>query len=501
MGPRANASLLALAVTLTAWRAGSEAPPASGAPPTVAPAAPAAPAPSRPVAAIVDAVQALTRSIAGFGGQVSVAVLDVETGELLGAANEHKPLNPASNAKVLTAAAALATLRGTHRYETGLYGQIRGGSVASLVLRGHGDPSLSTKDLWDLVRALRDAGVRKVDGDILVDQRFFDDSHVPPAFEQQPNEWAYFRAPVSAVALNENTITMTVRPTAKGQPATVVFDPPGFVDVDGKVETGDDGHPAGVTLALAPSGQRLVAHVGGRIPESSRSQSFTRRVDDPSLLAGYALKALLVQAGITVAGDVKTGGEGAKTLIVSHRSRPLSELLYELGKQSDNFYAEMVMKTLGGEKRGRPARTDAGAEVVVKWLGEIGALEEGTVVKNGSGLFDANRVTASTFVKVLRAAWRDPALQSEFVAQLAIGGVDGTLHGRFRKEKARRSVRAKTGTLEGAAALTGYVLGPPGKGPYAFSIVVNGVAGKVSGTRVAIDKCVEAIARTRWQGG
>jgi D-alanyl-D-alanine carboxypeptidase/D-alanyl-D-alanine-endopeptidase (penicillin-binding protein 4) len=80
-------------------------------------------------------------------------------------------------------------------------------------------------------------GIRKVDGDILVDQRYFDDQTTPPAFEQQPNEWAAFRAPVSAVALNGNTITLSIRPTTAGQPATAWFDPPGFVDSEGSVKT------------------------------------------------------------------------------------------------------------------------------------------------------------------------------------------------------------------------------------------------------------------------
>jgi D-alanyl-D-alanine carboxypeptidase/D-alanyl-D-alanine-endopeptidase (penicillin-binding protein 4) len=305
---------------------------------------------------------------------------------------------------------------------------------------------------------------------------------------------------VSAVALDENTVTMTVRPGAKDAAALVSFDPPGFVDVDGTVKTSEDGKAQNVTLQLAPSGLRLAAHLGGHVPASSKPVSYTRRVDNPALLAGYALKALLLASGIQVSGDVKPGGEGVKTALVLHRSRPLSELLYELGKQSDNFYAEMVFKTLGAEKKGRPGKSADGAEVTTRYLAEIGALEEGTVIKNGSGLFDANRVSAWTTAKLLRAAYRDPSMSAEYVAQLAIGGVDGTLHGRFRSHKATRVVRAKTGTLESAAALSGYVLGPPGKGPIAFSIVVNAVAGKVSGTRVAIDKCVEAVVKHLWRG-
>ncbi len=468
-------------------------------------AAPTAPRPAetttsiaRPVPALVEALSGLARTIRGYGGDLGVAVLDVGTGELLAAHNDRRLLNPASNAKVFTAAAALSLLHGNYRYETALYGEQRGASVAKLVLRGQGDPSLCTKDLWDLVRDLREEGVRKIEGDIYVDQRFFDENFVPPAFEQQPNEWAYFRAPVSAIALNENTVTMIVRPGGADGAALVSFDPPGFVDIDGTIHTSNDDRPQNIRLELSPSGERLLARVAGSIPKSAPPMRFTRRVDNPMLLAGYALKSLLTNAGIQVAGDVRLGAEPVKASLAMHRSRPLSALLYELGKQSNNFYAEMVFKTLGAERRGRPGRAANASDVLARFLNEVGAFEEGTIFKNGSGLFDADRVSAGATVRLLRAAYRDPTIGPEFVAQLAVGGVDGTLHGRFVSEKEHRSVRAKTGTLESIAALSGYVMGPAGKSPVAFSMLVNDIPGKVSGARAAIDKCVDSIVRYQW---
>jgi D-alanyl-D-alanine carboxypeptidase/D-alanyl-D-alanine-endopeptidase (penicillin-binding protein 4) len=446
-----------------------------------------------------EAVTALTRKISDYGGHLGVAILDIQSGELLAAQNDRRPLNPASNAKLFTAAVALAQLHGTYHFETGIYGETKGASVTKLVLRGFGDPSLMTRDLWEMVQDLKDRGVRRIDTDILVDQHFFDESFVPPAFEQQPNEWASFRAPVSALALNENTLTMTVRPTSVDAPAVVSFDPPGYVDVEGTVKTSADGHPESIRLDLAPNGRRMLARVGGSIPETERVVSFVRRVDDPALLAGYALRALLVASGVAVTGDVKPGGEQVKSLLVLHRSRPLSSLLYELGKASDNFYAEMVLKTIGAEQKGRPGKSGDGADVVTRYLRDVGALEDGTIIKNGSGLFDANRVSALGTVKLLRAAYRDSAITNEYVAQLAIGGVDGTLHKRFRELRDKRLLRAKTGTLEATVALSGYVLAPPGKSPLAFSILVNDVAGKVSGARAAVDQCAEAIVKHLWR--
>jgi len=117
------------------------------------------------------------------------------------------------------------------------------------------------------------------------------------------------------------------------------------------------------------------------------------------------------------------------------------------------------------------------------------------VIKNGSGLFDADRVTAYSTVELLRWAWRDPGVQPEYVAQLSVGGVDGTLHKRFRSDLTKRRVRAKTGTLDDVISLSGYVLRDGGRGPVAFSILFNHVSGKQDGARHAADRLVELIAR------
>ncbi|MEO6418447.1 MAG: D-alanyl-D-alanine carboxypeptidase/D-alanyl-D-alanine-endopeptidase, partial [Polyangiaceae bacterium] len=287
------------------------------------------------------------------------------------------------------------------------------------------------------------------------------------------------------------------RPGAEGSPALSSFDPPGFVDVEGSVGTAGEGADS-VGLALSPNGKRLSAKLSGSIGADAKLVRYTRRVDDPTLLAGYALRALLDQAQIKLGGEVKVGTAKSGQILVRHTSEPLSALLFELGKASNNFYAEMIFKTMGGEIKARPAKSADAADLVAKWLTKIGANDAGVIIKNGSGLFDSNRATAYSMSELLRYAWRDAASQPEFVAQLSIGGVDGTLHKRFRGERIRRAVRAKTGTLDDAIALSGYVLGPPGKGPIAFSILFNHVSGKASAARIAADGLVEHIAKRQW---
>jgi D-alanyl-D-alanine carboxypeptidase/D-alanyl-D-alanine-endopeptidase (penicillin-binding protein 4) len=456
------------------------------------------------------AVRSLVNDRSLKDAQVGVVIVDCDTGNVLAQAGEHVVLNPASNAKLYTAAAALAILHGSHRYQTTLSGTIKSGAASGLVLRGHGDPSLRAQDLWAMVQELKSHGAKRVEGDIVVDQRFFDDQTTPPAFEQQPNEWSYFRAPVSAVAVNENTITMTVRPGAAGGNASVSFDPPGFVDVEGTVKTSDSGADT-VGLELAKTGEggrRMSAKISGAVAADSKLVRYTKRVEDPQLLAGYALKAILEESGLKVSGDVKLGAsgkdgkevrEGKGGVLARHESEPLSTLLYGLGKNSDNFYAEMIFKSLAGEVKTRPAKSQDSAEIVTGWIEKNNLGDTGLVVKNGSGLFDANRTTAHSMTKLLRFAWQEPALRNEFVAQLSIGGVDGTLHKRFRELRTHRAVRAKTGTLDDSIALSGYVLGPQGKSTLAFAVLFNKVSGRGGAARAAADKLVEQIHERQWK--
>jgi D-alanyl-D-alanine carboxypeptidase/D-alanyl-D-alanine-endopeptidase (penicillin-binding protein 4) len=445
---------------------------------------------------IVEALQGLADWVRGRGGTLSARVLDSDSSSVWAEFGAQNALNPASNMKVITTAVALERLGAEYRFSTGLYGKQEGDHVDTLVLRGQGDPSLDTEDLWELARALRSLGVSKV-GQILVDQSRFDDQFVPPAFEQQPNEWASFRAPVSAVALERNAVTLNVLPGEAGQPARAWFEPPGIVTIEGAVETRRAGAGEGVQLSLQTRGTELVAQLGGYAAKGMGRLRYERRLEDPRRAPGLALRELLLASGIQVQGAVGLGGKQDEPRLAFHESAPLGQLVSEMGKNSDNFYAEMLFKVLGAEATGGPARSEDGARVVQQWLAQHGLLSADTRILNGSGLFDANRVSAATLSGTLLAVRQNPAVYPEFLAQLAIGGVDGTLHGRFRKLKAQRIIRAKTGTLAAAVALSGYVLGPGDSPATIFSLMVNGLEGQAGAVREHIDRVVETIAETR----
>ncbi len=405
-------------------------------------------------------------------GELTVEVRDLASGESVAAVNAHAALNPASNQKLITAIAALAELGPQHRFTTSVHGVLRNGAIGRLVIRGDGDPSLTTGDLWRIASSLKEQGLERVDQGIQVDQSAFDDRFVPPAFAQQPNEWAYFRAPVSAVALERNAVTVNVLPGKAGDNARVWFDPPGIVAASGRVATKPVGDGQSVSIQLKPGKSRLGASLSGSVAEGMPRLRFVKRVDDPRLSAGFALRHMLQRLGVKVNGGVTSGGANVRRRITYVRSRPLSVLLRALGKDSDNFYAEMVLKALGADPDA-PASSERGAKRVLKWLKDNGLHDTGTRIENGSGLFDANRLSSSTICRALVHAHGDARIRPELLATLSIGGVDGTLRSRFRKYRHGRRIRAKTGTLAKVVSLSGYVQGGRSR---AFSILVNGLS-------------------------
>lgn len=467
--------------------------------PAVPPAVAVRPAasPSRLTDRVAPKVDALSAWAKSRKAELSFALRDLGNGrELLGEGAAHA-LNPASNEKLVTAAVALSELGPEYRYHVGVLGKIDSGVAPRLVIRGNGDPTFSFEELRGFADKLVALGLKQVSGDVLVDQSAFDDRYTPPAFEQQPNEWAAFRAPVSAVSLDRNSTTLHVFPTQPGQLARVEFEPPGYVSVQGDVRTEKGKKHDHVGLTMKPHGLLLGAQVSGGLPEGDTVVHITRRIDNPEIYAGVVLKRVLQNLGVDVRGDVKRGGEDEPVELVGRDSAKLSELVPQLGKASDNFYAETLFKTLGAVKRGKPGTAENAAQVELDWLKARQLSDDATKISNGSGLYDANRVSARTLTKLLEVAYLDPTISQAYQDQLAVGGLDGTLRTRFFALRSRRSVHAKTGTLNKVTALSGYVFGPDHETGVAFSILVTGTSDH-AGARQRMDDLVLEISDTLW---
>jgi serine-type D-Ala-D-Ala carboxypeptidase/endopeptidase (penicillin-binding protein 4) len=212
-------------------------------------------------------------------------------------------------------------------------------------------------------------------------------------------------------------------------------------------------------------------------------------VDNPALAAARAFRRELIAAGIAVPRSAKRGIAGSETTRLGRRfSGELSRLVSRMNLESDNFYAEMLLKQLGARVRGAGTTAD-GARVARQELKERGAPLEGVRIVDGSGLSSQDRLTARAIVAMLISAWSDPVIKNAFVTSLPVAGVSGTLRERMTTWPAYGRVRAKTGTTSTASALSGYV-----RTRYVFSVLQNGFPVSVYYARRTQDRFAAVLA-------
>ncbi len=361
------------------------------------------------------------------------------------------------------------------------------------MVRPSGDPSLGYPRLAALAEALRLRGVDRVER-IVIEDGYFDDQLLPPAFDQQPREAASFRAAISALAVNRNSYVVHLGPGREvDAPGRVRVLADSYVQVDNRTVTTAAGPPTPrIDHELTQDGT-FVVRVDGAIPMQVRTLYYRRRVPDPKTYAASLLVRALKKGGVQGALQVGYGpAPEEQPLIADMPSPPLSKLLYSVGKWSDNFTAEMLLKIMGAESA-RPGTSAGGVAVVRDELAKMGVDTQGLVMVNGSGLFDGNQVAPRHLTDTLVAAYRDPAICAEYLAHLAVSGSDGTLKTRLEDLPRTRMVRAKTGTLRDVIALSGYVLGDPERS-LAFSFLANGIAGRQRDAKNLADDIVRALA-------
>ena len=459
-------------------------------------------APPRPAGAAADpALEGALRTIIDGGplsaARLGVLVADAVTGEVVLARDPDVLLNPASNVKLVTTAAALARLGPGFRFDTEFLvdGPSAGGpSVRTLFVRGKGDPTLVDERLWAIAGQLAHLGIRRV-GDVVVDDGYFDGERVGPGFDQEDGDRSYL-APAGALSLDWNAVAVYVGPgERRGARARVEVEPQSDLfqlDVRATTVSPRNGRRVKVSSSLVAGRQRIV--VEGRVPAGSRTQVVWKRIDEPALYFGHTLARLLDLRGVKVQGKVRAGtvAEGARLVHVAS-SDTLAEVVRRLNKTSNNFVAEQILKTLGAEAKGAPGSWAKGVAAVEDFLAEAGVARGAYVMKNGSGLNDANRFSARQLVTVLRSMWSRFPLQAEYVASLPVAGRDGTLRYRLDGSEAAERVRAKTGTLDNVTSLSGYVQAASGR-TYAFAVLANDFSGRPSAAARGVDAIADAIA-------
>jgi D-alanyl-D-alanine carboxypeptidase/D-alanyl-D-alanine-endopeptidase (penicillin-binding protein 4) len=466
----------------------------------------AAPAPVQTAAVQADQLDALFDDPVLARALVAVRIdrlADAATGypgAVLYRRNPGKLVMPGSNMKLLTLAVAADRLGWDYRYETRLEsaGSVRNGTLqGDLVVVGGGDPSIVAQDggpaplFAETADALWTSGVRRVDGRLVGDDGRFDQAGWGAGWS-----WDYldagYAAPSGALSYNENTVLVRVVAGARpGDVATVELTPPGHPFVlHNLVTTGPAGSDVTVTVTRPPGSVELTVH--GSIPAGGDPVLRTAAIDQPTRFFLEGLRAALIARGIPVGGpsvrlsDLTDPPAGPRRVLATRQSLPLSALAGYFIKVSQNFYADMLLKTLGQEA-GSAGSIVEGRRVVHDTLVSWGAAPDAFVMDDGSGLSRLDYVTADTVVTVLTHAWMDERLRGPFVAALPVGGKDGTLAARMKGTILEGRVEAKTGTIANVRALSGY-LETVGGDHIVFSIIANNFTAQAS----AVDRIVEA---------
>jgi serine-type D-Ala-D-Ala carboxypeptidase/endopeptidase (penicillin-binding protein 4) len=472
------------AVILGAATAGAQEEPDEAAPPPAPAVAPSlggadAAARARWLAERIDAALAARPELGA--ARVGISVVDIASGRALYGHNSGERLKLASNGKIVTAIGALALLGPEYRFRTAILGDafLPDGTVqGNLYLRGGGDPSLDTPALWALVNELKLLGVKKVTGALVVDDTRFDAEALPPHFDEKKED-AYFRAAISAASLNDNAVTVWIQPGKEvGAPARVTLDPASdYFVVKSTAATVAKGRTALFVQTRALPGQTEVTVSGAIRGDDLEGDAYRKRVEHPTLYLGATLRVLLAGAGIKIAEKslkLQPVPKAARAL-VSRQSPPVGILVREMAKTSNNFVAEMLLKTIAVEVAGAPGTWEKGVAAVKRRLAELGIPEAAYQYDNGSGLYSSDFMPAETMTALLRLAARDFRYGPDLMASLAVAGADGTLGHRMVGGAAERHVRAKSGSLKGVSCLSGYAGGTGGNPLLAFAVLVNDI--------------------------
>ena len=434
-------------------------------------------------------------------GEWGLLIADAGTGETLYELNADKYFVPASNMKLFTTALALARLGPDYRFHTTLetLGTISPEGILSgnLFLVGRGDPNLSNRKfpyelkeefdgapervLAQLADALVAKGVKKVAGDIVGDDTYFPRERYPDGWEIGDMVWQYGAA-ISAIVVDDNTVTLTLTPGAlSGDPVAADVAPPtpDFV-VDCGVLTSAAGGKPELTLTREPGSNKVL--VVGALPAGSTPHNLTLAIQEPALHAAALLKKLLEERGVKVDGNATAvhfpSGPVAppgREVLAEHVSIPLGDDVKLVNKISQNLHAEMLLRT-SARQNATWATPDDLAKFPADFYATVGIPPGDVVQVDGSGLSRHDLITPRSVVALLKYAKAQTWFQT-YYASLPVAGIDGTLEDRMKSTIAAGRIHAKTGSVEHVRTRSGFAETPGGR-QLIFSFLSNNQGGK-----------------------
>ncbi|HEX6626272.1 MAG TPA: D-alanyl-D-alanine carboxypeptidase/D-alanyl-D-alanine-endopeptidase [Pyrinomonadaceae bacterium] len=445
-------------------------------------------------------IREITSRPAFASSQLALKIVSLETGRVIYEENAHKWMQPASNMKLYTVAAALDRFGPDYRFVTSVYAPARpdraGLIKGDLTVYGRGDPTYATRfnpedeeknyyrAIDELAARVVAAGVRKIEGDLVGDESYFAGIALAPGWEWDDLQW-WYGAEVSALTVNDNSVDLAVKPGARvGDPCFITTGPPtSLVTVIDRTRTSARGTTRELVVHR-PLGQNSI-EVSGTMPIDDRGFTASVAVSRPAMMFAAMLRASLERHGVVVTGKTRTidargRADSATPLEVSalvelatRQSPPLSIIAAQTMKPSQNLYTELLLRALGKREATDPKKTseESGVAAVRSLLTKAGIDAGRLLIIDGSGLSRGNLVTAEATLQLLVYMNGHPHAHF-FRDALPVAGVDGTLRNRMRNTAATGNVRAKTGTLGSATSLSGYLFTAAGE-RLAFSLMIN----------------------------
>lgn len=436
------------------------------------------------------------------GGNWGVQIYSLDRAEELYAVNPSRLFIPASNNKIITAAAALLRLGPDYRFRTEILtdGTIMDGSLkGNLIIKGYGDPSIMVEkpdeDPFQAFRhwagILKSRGIREIAGDIIGDGSSFEGT-------MYGKGWAWddltegYAAPVSALQFNGNRLWIEMESGRKRRsfPAVALKPLPDYWIVENMLTVNTEAVGEKITIERGLSDENIVLQ--GILPGNGATITKAVAVHDPVRYYLSALKHVFIRESIDVlACGIREGRANQPlTVLWTHMSPPLSEILKPMLKESLNLHAETLTRVLGMELKGAGSFI-AGKEVIEETLSLMAVDKNRYSFTDGSGLSRRNLSSARILVRILRSLRRSPHFP-HFYDALAVAGRDGTLENRLADTPAENNVRAKTGTMSNVSSISGYLKTADGE-MLAFSILANNFLVPISEAESAQDKVLKTL--------
>ena len=406
---------------------------------------------------------------------LSIVVEELDTGYAILEWHESTPRNPASVAKMVTTLAALDILGPAYRWDTNIFfiGDVADGSLdGDILLQGTGDPFLVTEQFWRMLKSVRRSGIETINGDLLLDDSYFDVAfYDPAAFDREPLR-AYNVGP-NALLSNLKVVRYYFEP-AVGGGVNIRLDP----ELEGlkvynqirQVRGSCRGFQRGIAINMNETYDEVT--FSGRFPSGCDVYAMDRTALGHNEFTHSMFKSLWQEVGGEFSGswlNVQTPEELLPDMV--HQSLPLSEIITKVNKHSNNVMARQLLYTLGAEVAGRPATEDAGRDVILDWLADRGVLTQEVRLDNGAGLSRDARMTTRMLVDLLRFGYESPFMP-EYVSSLSLSGLDGTLSRRFKNGSLTGAAHMKTGSLDHVTAIAGYFQARSGK-RYLVAVIQN----------------------------